>query len=294
MPIITRKDCASSITGTGQSGCRKTKGYVARRFLLEKGLKFDKLIDSFDDATINALIQKFQLVPLPGDLEAEAQNQDVTFETIQKQDIFVSGTVYGWNVMYAADSCLGAALASLSSKRWDLLEVDEEGNLIGVETSDGFIKGFDTNLVKYIGLVNNDGSVGSKLMLRIQLSKVGSIEYDSKWQIIPSDEVDWLSLSGVDEILFTKVGTTLSATFACDESTPIDGLTTAKVRAVDSAGVVVPGFTITAAGEGKYTVTGLTPGTDYRIYTYDTVSGSNTVIVGNYFYKSNKLSWVAA
>lgn len=290
MPIITKKDCASSVTGTGQSGCRKIKGYVARRFLIEKGYKFDKLTDSFDDATINALIQQFKLIPLPTDLGAEAQNQDTTFETIQKQDIYVSGMVYGWNVMYPADSCLSKALKTLSSKRWDLLEVDEDGNLIAVETTDGFLKGFDTNMVRYMGLTNNDGSVGSKVMLRIQLSKNGSSEYDSQWQLIESGEVDWLNLQGVDELLFTKVGGKLKVTYACDESTPIEGLTTAKVRAVDSAGAVVPGFTIAADGEGLYTVSGLTSG-DYLIYTYDAVSQSNTVIVGNYFYKSNKLTW---
>lgn len=290
MPIITKKDCASSVTGTGQSGCRKIKGYVARRFLIEKGYKFDKLTDSFDDATINALIQQFKLIPLPTDLGAEAQNQDATFETIQKQDIYVSGMVYGWNVMYPADSCLSKALKTLSSKRWDLLEVDEDGNLIAVETTDGFLKGFDTNMVRYMGLTNNDGSVGSKVMLRIQLSKNGSSEYDSQWQLIESGEVDWLNLQGVDELLFTKVGGKLKVTYACDESTPIEGLTTAKVRAVDSAGAVVAGFTIAADGEGLYTVSGLTSG-DYLIYTYDAVSQSNTVIVGNYFYKSNKLTW---
>ena len=290
MPIITKKDCASSVTGTGQSGCRKIKGYVARRFLIEKGYKFDKLTDSFDDATINALIQQFKLIPLPTDLGAEAQNQDTTFETIQKQDIYVSGMVYGWNVMYPADSCLSKALKTLSAKRWDLLEVDEDGNLIAVETTDGFLKGFDTNMVRYMGLTNNDGSVGSKVMLRIQLSKNGSSEYDSQWQLIESGEVDWLNLQGVDELLFTKVGGKLKVTYACDESTPIEGLTTAKVRAVDSAGAVVAGFTIAADGEGLYTVSGLTSG-DYLIYTYDSVSQSNTVIVGNYFYKSNKLTW---
>lgn len=290
MPIITKKDCASSVTGTGQSGCRKIKGYVARRFLIEKGYKFDKLTDSFDDATINALIQQFKLIPLPTDLGAEAQNQDTTFETIQKQDIYVSGMVYGWNVMYRADSCLSKALKTLSAKRWDLLEVDEDGNLIAVETTDGFLKGFDTNMVRYMGLTNNDGSVGSKVMLRIQLSKNGSSEYDSQWQLIESGEVDWLNLQGVDELLFTKVGGKLKVTYACDESTPIEGLTTAKVRAVDSSGAVVAGFTIAADGEGLYTVSGLTSG-DYLIYTYDAVSQSNTVIVGNYFYKSNKLTW---
>ena len=290
MPIITKKDCSSSVTGTGQSGCRKIKGYVARRFLIEKGYKFDKLTDSFDDATINALIQQFKLIPLPTDLGAEAQNQDTTFETIQKQDIYVSGMVYGWNVMYPADSCLSKALKTLSSKRWDLLEVDEDGNLIAVETTDGFLKGFDTNMVRYMGLTNNDGSVGSKVMLRIQLSKNGSSEYDSQWQLIESGEVDWLNLQGVDELLFTKVGGKLKVTYACDESTPIEGLTTAKVRAVDSSGAVVAGFTIAADGEGLYTVSGLTSG-DYLIYTYDAVSQSNTVIVGNYFYKSNKLTW---
>ena len=290
MPIITKKDCSSSVTGTGQSGCRKIKGYVARRFLIEKGYKFDKLTDSFDDATINALIQQFKLIPLPTDLGAEAQNQDTTFETIQKQDIYVSGMVYGWNVMYPADSCLSKALKTLSAKRWDLLEVDEDGNLIAVETTDGFLKGFDTNMVRYMGLTNNDGSVGSKVMLRIQLSKNGSSEYDSQWQLIESGEVDWLNLQGVDELLFTKVGGKLKVTYACDESTPIEGLTTAKVRAVDSSGAVVAGFTIAADGEGLYTVSGLTSG-DYLIYTYDAVSQSNTVIVGNYFYKSNKLTW---
>ena len=290
MPIITKKDCSSSVTGTGQSGCRKIKGYVARRFLIEKGYKFDKLTDSFDDATINALIQQFKLIPLPTDLGAEAQNQDTTFETIQKQDIYVSGMVYGWNVMYPADSCLSKALKTLSSKRWDLLEVDEDGNLIAVETTDGLLKGFDTNMVRYMGLTNNDGSVGSKVMLRIQLSKNGSSEYDSQWQLIESGEVDWLNLQGVDELLFTKVGGKLKVTYACDESTPIEGLTTAKVRAVDSSGAVVAGFTIAADGEGLYTVSGLTSG-DYLIYTYDAVSQSNTVIVGNYFYKSNKLTW---
>ena len=290
MPIITKKDCASSVTGTGQSGCRKIKGYVARRFLIEKGYKFDKLTDSFDDATINALIQQFKLIPLPTDLGAEAQNQDTTFETIQKQDIYVSGMVYGWNVMYPADSCLSKALKTLSSKRWDLLEVDEDGNLIAVETTDGLLKGFDTNMVRYMGLTNNDGSVGSKVMLRIQLSKNGSSEYDSQWQLIESGEVDWLNLQGVDELLFTKVDGKLKVHYACDESTPIEGLTTAKVRAVDSSGAVVAGFTIAADGEGLYTVSGLTSG-DYLIYTYDAVSQSNTVIVGNYFYKSNKLTW---
>lgn len=293
MSIVTKIDCASSVTGTGQNGCRKVKGYVARRFLIEKGIKFDKLTDTFDDATINALIQQFKLMPLPTDLGAEAQNQEPTYETIQKQDIFVSGMVYGWNVQYAADACLGKALKTLSNKKWDLLEVDEDGNLIAVETSDGFIKGFDANIVRYAGMVNNDGSVGSKMTLRIQLSKIGSIEYDSSWQLIPSGEVDWLNLQGVDEILFTKTGDgKLQATFACDETTPIDGLTTSNIRVVDATGATVAA-TIAADSEGKYTVTGLTPGSDYVIYTYHTASSSNTVIVGNYFYKSNRLNWTA-
>lgn len=293
MSIVTKIDCSSSVTGTGQNGCRKAKGYVNRRFLGEKGMKFDKLTETFDDATINALIQQFKLMPLPTDLGAEAQNQEPTYETIQKQDIYVSGMVYGWNIQYAADACLGKSLANLANKKWDLWEVDEDGNLIAVETSDGFIKGFDVNIVRYAGMVNNDGSVGSKMTLRIQLTKIGSKEYDSSWQLIPSGEVDWLNLQGVDEILFTKTGDgKLQATFACDETTAIEGLTTANIRVVDETGATVAA-TLAADGEGKYTVTGLTPGTDYVIYTYHAASQSNTVIIGNYFYKSNRLNWTA-
>lgn len=291
MSINTKIDCASSVIGTGQSGCRKIKNYVQRRLLIEKGYKFDKLTDTFDDATINALVQQLRLIPLPVDLGAEAQNQEPTYETIQKQDVFVSGMVYGWNIQYNADACLGRALAKLSNKQWDLLEVDEDGNLIAVETTDGFIKGFDVNLVRYSGMVNNDGSVGSKMTLRIQLSKVGSKEYDSSWQLIPSGDVDWLNLSGVDEITFSKVGGQLVAMYACDESTAVSGLTTAKVRAIDSTGAVVSGFTIAEDDEGRYTVAGLSGAGDYVIYTYDQPTQSNAVPVGNYFYKSNKLNW---
>ena len=141
MSIVTKRDCGGSLTGTGQNGCRKVKGFVVRRLLIEKGMKFDKLTDTFDDATIDALIQQFKLVPLPTDLGGEPQNQEPTFETIQKQDIYVSGMVYGWNIQFEADACLGKSLESLKNKKWDLLEVDEDGNLIAVETSDGFIKG---------------------------------------------------------------------------------------------------------------------------------------------------------
>ena len=294
MSIITAVSCAVAILGSGTRGCRTLKGYVNRRFLLEKGYKFDKNLDTLDDETVSELIQRGVLIPLPQDLGSEAVNVDPVYETITGMDIPVSRPIYGWRIRFAGDKCLGAALASYSNKAWDLLEVDENGHLNAVETADGFIKGFSTNLVQYEGMTGNDGSVGSKHTLRIQLTKQGSIEYDTKWATIASDEVDWSALQGVDEILLEKTTDgKLKATFACDNSTPVNGLTTSNLRALDSTGAVVAGFAIVAAGDGLYTVSGLTGPGDFIIHTYDSTLQTRTIVLGNYFYKSNDLKWTA-
>lgn len=294
MSISTSIKCASSLLGTGTRGCRNLKGYVVRRFLLEKGYKFDKELDTLDEDTINELIQKFILVPLPEDLGAEANNTDPVYETVNSMDIPVTGAIYGWRIRYRADQCLGKALNRLNSKSWDLLEVDEEGNLNAVETDEGFIRGFEANLVKYEGMTGNDGSVGAKNTLRIQLTKIGSIQYDSMWAKVAPDDVDWTNLQGVDEIVLEKTAAgKLKATFACDNSTAIDGLVTANLRAIDAAGAPVVGFAVVAAGDGIYTVSGLTAGSDYKIYTYDATQNTRTIVLANYFYKSNELKWTA-
>lgn len=294
MSIKTTRDCATSILGTGTNGCRILKKYIERRFLIQKGYKFDKLNDTLDDATINNLIQKGLLIPLPTNVAAEPNHQEPTYETVGKLDMFVSGVVYSWILRYPADACLTRALDSLGGRNWDLIEVDEDGYLNLAETSDGFLKGFDVNLSRYVGMVDNDGSTSAKSSFRIQLTKLGSKEYDSRWTTVASDEVDWLSLNGVDEILFSQTADgKLQAAFACDQTSAIDGLTTANVRAVDSTGAVVAGFTLTAIGEGKYTVGGLTAGQDYTIYTYDSAKQANVVVIGNYFYKSNRLLFTA-
>lgn len=291
MSINTTRDCGTSVLGTGTRGCRTEKKYINRRMLIEHGYSFDKALSTFDDATIDALIQKGVLVPLPGDLGAEANNTEATYETINGQDIPVAGIVYGWRIRYKSDQCLARAFGTLSNKAWDLLEVDENGELNAVETTDGFIKGFDTNLVRYEGLTNNDGSAGSKLTLRIQLTKIGSKEYDSSFVVIPSGEVDWSTLKGVDEVALSQVGGKLKAVFACDGSSPVTGLTSANIRAISSAGAVVPGVTITEDGNGLYTVAGLTPAGDYTIYLYDSVLNAKTIAMANYFYKSNELKF---
>lgn len=294
MSIKTTRDCATSILGTGTNGCRILKKYIERRFLIQKGYKFDKLIDTLDDDTINSLIQKGQLVPLPLNVAAEPNHQEPTYETVGKMDMFVSGVVYSWTLRFPADACLSRSLDSLGNRNWDLLEVDEDGFLNVAETTDGFLKGFDINLSRYSGMVDNDGSTSAKTSFRIQLTKLGSKEYDARWTTVASEEVDWLSLNGVDEILFEQTADgKLQATFACDQTSAIDGLTTANVRAVDSTGAVVAGFTLTSIGEGKYTVGGLTAGQDYTLYTYDTAKTANVIVIGNYYYKSNRLVFTA-
>ena len=291
--ISTKRDCTTTVKGTGTGGCRTKKKYIVRRFLLQKGFKLDKSIDSLDETKVKELIQKGILVVLPETVGFEPQHKEPTFEEIQKQDMFVSGTVYGWLLKYEADACLSSALASLSSKKWDILEVDEDGELNVCETSDGFIKGFDGNLAMYQGMQDNDGSTAAKLNFKTQLTKTGSIEYQSSWIALPKGEVGWKGLSGIDEVQIEKTASGILVTFACDQTSPVEGLGTANFRVLDNTGAVVPGATFTEVGEGKYTVGGITAGNDYTIYLYDSTAGANVVAVANYYYKSNKLTYSA-
>lgn len=294
MSIITSKNCAETVLGTGTGGCRTIKQYIVRDLLIRKDHKFDKALDTLDSAEVKKLIKKGILIPLPKNVGFTANNKEATYEEIQKMDLFVSGQVYGWKRNYIADKCLGAALNSLSRKQWDLLQVDENGDLNVVETSDGFIKGFDLNLVNYEGMTDNDGSVSAKLTLYLQLSKIGSIEYDSTWNTIDSSQVNWLALNGVEEIKLSKTQDgKLQAVFACDESTPVEGLTTANFRFLDDTGAVAAGITVSEDGEGKYTITGMTPGDDYTVYLYDATDNTSVISVASYFYKSNRLAFVA-
>ena len=105
--------------------------------------------------------------------------------------------------------------------------------------------------------------------------------------------MDWKGLSGIDEVQIEKTASGILVTFACDQTSPVEGLVTANFRVLDSSGVVVPGATFTEVGEGKYTVAGTTAGNDYTIYLYDSTAGANVVAVANYYYKSNKLTYSA-
>lgn len=292
--IKTNVNCETSVKGTGMRGCRVKKEYINRRFLIEKGYKFDAKTDTLNMTKVSELIQKGVLVPLPTNLGAEPKHSEATYETIQKQDIFISDGVYGWVLKYEADKCLAVALESLSNKKWDLLEVDESGNLNMAVTSNGYLKGFDTHLVKFENMEDNDGSKGAKLSLKIQLTPRGSKEYQSSWTKVYTDEVDWSSLEGVDEIELIPISKTqFKAVFSCDQSTPVEGLETAHFRVLDNRGQVVNGATFTSDGDGVYTIAGLTTSRDYRISTYDTAKKTTAVVMANYFYKSNVMNFTA-
>ena len=171
--------------------------------------------------------------------------------------------------------------------------MDEDGELNLCETSDGFLKGFDGNLARYEGMVDNDGSKAAKLNFKIQLTKTGSIEYDSSYIALPKGDINWLGLSGIDEVQIEKTSSGIFVAFSCDQTSPVEGLVSANFRVLDTNGVVVPGVTVTEVGEGNYTLTGLTAGNDYVIYLYDNSVKANVVSVANYYYKSNKLTYSA-
>jgi hypothetical protein len=290
-------NCNEAIRGTGVNGCQKAVEYVSRFILIQSGYKFLINNDTFDDATINELIQKGIMLVMPRqvNLEVTGGTEPIYEEYQAGAKSFVRYVPYEFKITYDGFICLGNSLQSRSAKKWDVLWVDDSGHLVGEVTSDGYFKGFGTTLTIFEGRTFNDGKVASKNMFRIQLSNSGTTAVNSYIDYVTSEEVDFKNLNGIDEVVITNTSGNTTATnlkikvtYSCDGSTAITGLTS-KFRVLDSTGAVVSGVTFTYVSDGVYSVAGLTAG-DYRINLYDTALDSNVVILADSFYKSNTLT----
>src|SRR5690606_10993559 len=290
-------NCTTGGANTGTLGCAVNPNNINNLMLAKKGWSLDVTSDTLDQETIDELIQKGVLIPLPSHFSREDANEETQYET---SEIGVKIKVRPGNVEfvvnYAIGVCFSKALESLSSRNLDLLFVDYEdrkSRLWGALVGDKF-KGFDLSLNNAENFILPTGTTGAKKPLRIQLSPKGTSEYNKNMDFAVSDEIDFGSLDGINDVVINTVsnGTDLVVTLtsACDKTTSFEGFEATDFRITDNTGVVQSGFTVNYS-DGQYTISGLDAGT-YNVQLYDSALGSSVVAVDGMYYRSDVLNVV--
>ena len=300
--LLNTTDCSSAIKGTGTLGCKVDFNYITQFHLVEKGTSFDLTSDTIDQATIDGLIQDNKYVVLPGHDSFENQSGETNYEELASGiKLPIRNGLYEFLPMYSGGAYFANALASLTSKEWDvfILDFDDSGEsrMWGEKTSDGKFKGFETFLVYAENKSFNDGSsVSTKSPLRIQFSTKGTNAMRNRASYLSStDSVDVSNLDGVNDVVLSATDTTaagfsVKAVLANDNSTVISSNTAVTnwklTDTSDSSDVVPSGVTFS---NDVYVIAGVPAGT-YTVEFYDKTESKDIVVSSGRYYDSNKIT----
>lgn len=291
---IGKTDCKVDQLGTALRGCMVIMGQVLKFLLVERGTKLNIQNDTLDNDKISELIQSGKMIVLPNHLSIEDNTEDTVYTTLGSGVLlFVREGLTQLLVQYPASVCLGKALSQLSNRNWDLLLVDNSNKMFFEHTSNGYIKGFETSLVRSENMTFNDGANPAQKPLRIQLSPYGNEAFNESMDYYATNAIDWRSLEGVEdvslEILFsTPTDLRLQVVNGCDKTTVIEGLDDLKywkiTNAATSQDVEPTGITYE---NGIYTISGV-PAGDYLISLYDKEKGFGIISMGTNYYKTTE------
>lgn len=295
-------NCATSRRGTGVAGCLAMLNNIKNFILVEKGWKAEIANTDLDQETIDGFTQSGAWIVLPEHQSIESASEETVYETTDSgYMIYVRDGLVQFLAQYAKGVCFHKALHSISLGNYDLLLVDldneGEGRLWGEETPDGFFKGFDLNLANAENFSLPTGSTSSKTPFRVQLSAKGTKAMNTRINFVKADDVDLASLDGVREVTILPVSATggelvVQLVVACDQTTPITGLTAGDFRVTNATtGAVVTPLSLTVEGN---TYTFDLPAGAYNVQLYDTVESSTVIVDGTTYYSSNILNTLVA
>jgi hypothetical protein len=289
-------NCGTGSVGTWFDGCKKTPKDFTKAFLLAPSANIDLADDDFDEAARALLIKKGQLIALNDALqitEGGAKNNKQTLPN--KRELFVSQGLLKFMIEFEANDCLVKALHKLTLKKWQLLLLDSEGQLM-FDNKNGKLNGFEIGLMDVDNETVNDG--GSKIAmvnLNIQLTQNGTKGYNLRRSFIVSEE--FYEINGVQDVLIagiTLAHATLkvSVVGGCDGSTPILGLAAANFRILNATtGDDITFTDVTDNNDGTYSFTGVAAAGDRTIQLYDDVNNSVVAdIESTQFFQSNVLA----
>ncbi|AKG94195.1 hypothetical protein AVT43_gp21 [Polaribacter phage P12002L] len=206
--------------GTGSKGCEAVLKATTSLWLTPKGSKFDKTKE-FTQEYIAELQAERKLIVLSGIKEFTTNKEENVKETDADGTISVTRKgLYAFNVKFKKGFSYQAALSSLDSfGAYDVLFVDQDGNVLGTVANDESLKGITTGMIDADGI--GFATFSTSMMQGFTFQFLDPSEVDSDYFFISNKELDWKpqKQEGVNEVVLSYA------------STPADSGTTITVKA---------------------------------------------------------------
>jgi len=293
--------CQSTVSGgTGSFGCPFKFQLPDGMILIKKGFYIPAATD-VTKAYMQELVQAGTIVPLLDAFNFEPINEDDVLETsntgvnsLARKGLTSLRFTYKKGIQYEK------ALEALQSFGvFDVWVVDKDGNILGVEKSNGF-GGFNGGLVLPKAKMWNDGSVSEGKAIEVQLTQPGEFKYMT-W--IEASQIDFFIPTEIDGINVAQMSfadangavvpadtdTSLKVkVFANDGVTPISGLALGDFSSSNAVSAVVED----SSGYYTLTVAAVSSGSTVSVKLYDVADDYNSVIVNEILF-SGSVSAVA-
>lgn len=279
------------VIGTGLRGADFDFENVETLGLLQRGTTILPGAD-FDRDYLRNLQREGKYIPLQGVYSFEWQSEEDQVETSDSkgQETVTRKGLYKLQAMFRNGLYQQKVLDSLEGfRRWDLILIDEDGNILHNTPTNGGLSGFSTGRFSVSPITFKNGSNSLKTMIVAQF--VRSSQFNKTLGFITAEEnsFDINEVEGINEVK-TSIPTAPSAGTAITVKTVLDkdGCTFIGGLAETNFLVKVDGTTVAVSGIASdataqtYTLTvpAISLGQAVEVSLYDSVKPSSVIQVG--------------
>lgn len=302
--IINLVKCGfTSVLGTGTKGCKPFLKKVKDIWLVPQGFVFDGT-KNLDNDYAKQLQTEGNLLVVKGISTFTDNSSEDQIETLESgiKQVTTKG-LYEFLVQFINGLYFHAALNSLNSYgQYDVLFVDNAGNILGTKASNGSLKGFTAGMVQGQKLTFPTDTAAQREGLAFQLTERS--ELDEKYVFIQvQDDFDPRDLQGVNEVTLSFVNAPANS----DTTLTVKAVTRQDGKAFSGADfnnfrlkvdgtVANPTAGDDTATSGTYplTIAALSTGGEVEISLYDNTNNRTAIELDSALYKSNELTTTVA
>lgn len=257
--MLTLKKCALAAAVAYLGGLFCDEKQALKFILVDRSVRIDPA--TFVKTTLDELVGQNKLIGAVQFDSAEDANVDASFTDLSTGERIQNNIgMKRWTFTFYKGSCFQNELHKLNkSERYGVIFVMEDGSILGQQTKDGMLKGFDCKL--FTGVKNiKTAAEGGGSTLMIDLTRTAMAAWQSSSAVYESDEIDFLELNPVAALdikvpvlVAAATTTVINVSNMCADSV-VSGLTEPENWKLVDNGVVKA---VTAVSEinGAYTLT---------------------------------------
>ena len=298
--IINLVKCGfNSVLGSGTKGCKPFLKRVKDIWLVPQGFVFDGTRE-LDADYAKELQAKGDLHVIKGITTFTDNSSEDQIETLESgvKQVTTLG-LYEFLVQFINGLYFHAALNSLNSfGQYDVIFVDNAGNILGTKATNGSLKGFTAGMLQGQKLTFPTDTAAQREGLMFQLLERSELD-ESYVFIQKQTDFDPRSLEGVNEVTLSLVNVAASGdtTLTVQAVTRQDGkpfsgadFNNFRLKVNGTAADITAGDDIETSGTYPLTIAGLSADDEISISLYDDTSSSTAIELDGALYKSNELT----